>query len=81
MNTPIGTVSALFDALGGPARVGRILERGNSTASEMKRRGSIPVDYWPALIASDEGKAIGLTPDDLMRLHTASGLQAIEAAE
>jgi hypothetical protein len=45
------TVSDIFDVLGGNAAVGRILGVNPSTASEMKRRESIPVEYWPALVA------------------------------
>lgn len=81
MNTLVDTIPGLFDILGGPAGVARILGCGNSTASEMKRRRSIPVDYWPDLLASERGKAIELTADDLVRLHTAPRTQPSEAAE
>jgi len=80
MNTQIDTIVRLFDALGGPSAVGRIIGRRASTASEMKRRECIPVDYWPAILASPEGRAIELTADDLMRLHTTSRAQPTEAA-
>ena len=51
------TVSKIFDDLGGNAAVARVLGVGASTASEMKRRESIPVEYWPALV--DEARRIG----------------------
>lgn len=35
----------------------RVLGVGASTTSEMKRRESIPVEYWPVLV--DEAKRIG----------------------
>jgi hypothetical protein len=81
MNIPIDTISGLFDAFGGQAEVGRIIRRGASTASEMKRRASIPVLYWPALLASQRGQELELTADDLIRLHTACLAPPIEAAE
>lgn len=80
MNIHIDTIPGLIDTLGGSTKVGRIIGRGTSTASEMKRRGCIPVDHWPSILASAEGQAIELTADDLMRLHTASSAQPTEAA-
>jgi hypothetical protein len=80
MNIQITTIPDLIDTLGGPAKFGRIIGRGASTASEMKRRESIPVEHWPVLIASPEGRAFELTADDLMRLHTVSLAQPTEAA-
>jgi hypothetical protein len=44
------TISALIDALGGNAKYGRIIGKGASTAGEQKRTGSIPVEYWPAIV-------------------------------
>lgn len=44
------TVSDIFDAFGGNAAIGRVLGVNPSTASEMKRRESIPVEYWPMLV-------------------------------
>jgi hypothetical protein len=56
-NSDMNTVSDIFDVFGGNAAVARILGVGASTASEMKRRESVPVEYWPALV--DEAKKIG----------------------
>jgi hypothetical protein len=53
----MNTISDIFDVFGGNAAVARILGVGASTASEMKRRESIPVEYWPALV--DEAKKAG----------------------
>lgn len=39
-------------------------------AKQMRRRGSIPVQYWPALIASPFGQGNGLTSDRLLDLHS-----------
>lgn len=64
------TVSQIFDAVGGPSAVARLLGVGNSTASEMKRRGSIPVDYWPTLVAAARERGIeGLTYESLALMH------------
>lgn len=60
------TVSDIFDEFGGNAAVGRILCVNPSTASEMKRRESIPVEYWPALV--DEAKRIGKPEISLEKL-------------
>jgi hypothetical protein len=41
----------LFTSLGGTSAVARVLGVGPSTASEMKRRRSIPPEYWAQLVA------------------------------
>ncbi|MGO4171591.1 carph-isopro domain-containing protein [Bosea sp. TAF32] len=51
------TVADVFDALGGPAAVSRVLSVGGSTASEMKRRGAIPPEYWVMLV--DAAQQVG----------------------
>lgn len=53
-NVAMKTVSDIFDVFGGNAAVARILKTMPSTASEMKRRESIPVEYWPTLVAEAE---------------------------
>lgn len=65
------TVSDLFITLGGPAVIARILGKKPSTASEMKRRQSIPLTYWPALIAAAQEKGIELDEATLVRIHLA----------
>jgi hypothetical protein len=64
------TVAEIFDAFGGPSSVSRVLNVNPSTASEMKRRRSIPVPYWPALIqgAAERGIA-GITYEALVKAH------------
>ncbi len=51
------TVADIFAALGGTSAVARLLGVNQSTASEMKRRGSIPNEYWVLLVsrASEHG--------------------------
>jgi hypothetical protein len=51
-------VSDLFDAFGGQAAVARVLNVGASTASEMKRRQSIPAEYWPELVSEASRRGI-----------------------
>jgi hypothetical protein len=51
-------VSDIFDAVGGPAQMARLLNLKPSTSTEMKRRQSIPARYWEPLV---EGcKAAGI---------------------
>lgn len=63
------TVVDLFETFGGPAAVGRIIARRASTASEMKRRRSVPTRYWPALISAAREKGIDLDEATLVRIH------------
>jgi hypothetical protein len=60
------TVPDIFDALGGPAQVARLLNTKQSTASEMKRRKTIPLIYWPRLIKV----CADLNNDLLVKIHT-----------
>lgn len=65
------SVSYIFETLGGPTKVARILGVGFSTAMEMKRRGSIPVKYWPKLVdACHSVGAQNVTYDQLVELHS-----------
>lgn len=58
------SVSHLFETLGGPTKVARILGVGFTTASEMKRRGSIPVKYWPKIVGVSR-----ITYEQLVEMH------------
>lgn len=71
MTEKISTVDELFDAIGGPAVFGRAVGITTEHASVIKQRGSIPVKRWLALIESEAGKSIGITPELLTRLHAA----------
>lgn len=64
------SIKSIFDHLGGPAQVSRILNVRPSTAGEMKRREVIHVKYWPTLVAACKRRGIRLSYDDLVRLHT-----------
>jgi len=64
------SVPDIFDALGGPAAVSRLISVNGSTASEMKRRESIPPEYWAALV--EAAKAAGrddITYESLALIH------------
>ncbi len=64
-------VPELFEKFGGPTKVAQILGVGFTTASEMKRRGSIPVRYWPMLVDACRDRGIkGVTYETLVKLHT-----------
>lgn len=64
-------VTHIFDAFGGPTALAKALNVNPSTASEMKRRGSIPVRYWPELVraAAEIGKADQVTYEALVEAH------------
>lgn len=65
------SVSSLFEQLGGPTKVARILDVGFTTASEMKRRGSIPVKHWQRLVTACQSEGIeGVTYEQLVAMHT-----------
>jgi hypothetical protein len=67
------SVEEIFVALGGTGAVARLLEVGHSTASEMRRRGSIPVRYWPRLVAVAAERAVeGISNDSLVDMHTSA---------
>lgn len=63
------TVSDLIEALGGNAAFGRIIGKRPSTASEMKRRGSIPVEYWPVVTAAAQKAGLSVQYADLVDMH------------
>ena len=64
------SVPDIFAQIGTVAKVAQILGVQHSTASEMKRRGSIPVRYWPALVDGCKGEGItGIDFDLLVRVH------------
>lgn len=67
----MSSVQHIFKALGGPTKVARILDVGFTTASEMKRRGSIPVKYWPRLVEACEAEGIDdVNYERLVAMHS-----------
>ena len=64
------TVPELIDAFGGATEFAKVIDKIPSTASEMKRTGSIRVTYWPKIITAAAERGIkGVTPDTLMQMH------------
>lgn len=75
------TVVDLFDALGGVTRVAAVSNVPLGTASSWKTRGSIPLDYWPALIADAAGRGVeGVSYESLARIHL-SRKEAVGASD
>jgi|SanBayMetagenome_1026888.scaffolds.fasta_scaffold246849_1 hypothetical protein len=66
----MNTIDELFDAIGGVAEVGRVIGKRTEHASVIKRRGSVPVRYWPALMAAAEEKGIPLSYEQLVAIHS-----------
>lgn len=69
------TFSDIFEALHGPAEVGRIIGVSTEHASIMKRRGSIPPAYWSRLI--DGVKAKGISGIDWELLATLTAIRRL----
>lgn len=64
------TIDDIFDAFNGPAEVARIIGKRTEHATAMRRRGSIPVVYWPSLFAVAKARGIsGITYDALVAVH------------
>ncbi len=73
----IKCVADVFDLMGGTTAMARILAVGVSTASEIKRRGKIPAEYWRDIIrAGAERGHPEITADVLARLHAREGERA-----
>ena len=66
----MNTLDEVFEALGGVAEVGRVIGKRTEHASVLKRRGSVPVRYWPSLIAAAEERGVVLTSDMLVAIHS-----------
>lgn len=65
----MNTVTDIFHEIGGPTKFARALGLKPSAASEMKRRNSIPVPYWPDLIVAMKEKGKPLTYEQLVQAH------------
>lgn len=82
MNAP-RTIPELIDAFGGPTKFAKVIDKNPSTASEMKRNGSIRVDYWPAIVAAaplQEKPILGVTLESIARMHIAAPSSSTEEA-
>jgi hypothetical protein len=65
----MNTIEDIFLNLGGTGAVARIIGVKHSAASEMRRRGSIPVKYWPALVEGATAAGKAMDNDVLVRVH------------
>jgi len=66
------TLDEIFEAFGGPAAVGRALNKSTEHAASMRRRGSIPFEYWPTLLAEARKLDIqDLDYEQLVLIHAA----------
>lgn len=71
MKTRMVDINSIFSDLGGPGKVADLLGVKPSAASEMKRRKSVPVRYWPKLvIACKENNVAGVSYASLVELHS-----------
>lgn len=62
-------VGSIFDALGGTTASARVMAVNQSTASEMRRRGSIPVTYWPSIIEEAVRLSLPISYETLVEVH------------
>ncbi|MGI3902488.1 MAG: carph-isopro domain-containing protein [Janthinobacterium lividum] len=65
----MNTITDLFQKLGGNTKVGVVIGKGQTTVSEMKRRGSIPVRYWPLLLRAAQNAGVDLDEATLVQIH------------
>ncbi len=75
------TLSSIFDVFGGPAEVGRAIGVSTEHATTMRRRGSIPVRYWPSLLAEARDRSITLSEADLVAIHAAPAAEPPKSTE
>lgn len=67
------TVSDIFDAVGGPAKMASILGVKPSASTEMKRRGRIPAWHWERLVDGCRAAGVrGVNYDFLVDIHAKS---------
>lgn len=66
----MNSIPDIIDEIGGSSKLAEWLHIKPSTASEMKRRQSIPVKYWPSLVDQCRDHGIrGVNYDKLVELH------------
>jgi hypothetical protein len=64
------TIADIFEIMGGTTSMARILGVGVSTASEIKRRGRIPAEYWQDIIRTAAMRGhVDITAELLTDLH------------
>jgi hypothetical protein len=73
--THVTDLPGVFALFGSNVKLAEALNVGPSTVSEMKRRNSIPVEYWPALI--DAARSLDANDLTLERMAIVSAEAAI----
>lgn len=71
-------VSEIIDGLGGNTRFAELFGKKQTTASEMRRRKSIPVEYWPRLVEVAHARGIALDYETLVKIHAEQPKEAAE---
>ncbi len=74
------SLDSIFVTLGGAAEVGRVIGVTTEHAGSMRRRGKIPVRYWPALLKGLQSKGIEVTEADFVRIYLSNKTNPAEAA-
>ncbi len=65
-------IESFFQAFAGPANFGRAIGVSTEHAAQMRRRRSIPADYWPRLIEAARERGIdGITFESLAEARPA----------
>lgn len=64
------SVADIFELVGGPAEMGRAIGVPTEHATQMKRRASIPVRYWPALLRAADERKLDIDHEKLTQAHT-----------
>lgn len=70
------TINELYEKFGGSGAVAKAIRVKPSAASEMRRRKSIPVRYWPLLIEQAVEVGVKLDNDMLVDLHIQPATEA-----
>lgn len=69
--SPMKDIDTIFSELGGTGKVADFLDVKPSAASEMRRRKSVPVKYWPKLVFACTVNGVeGVSYDALVSLHS-----------
>jgi hypothetical protein len=70
MKKPPRSIPELIKAFGGPSGFAKVIDKNPSTASEMKRSGSIRVGYWPRIVeAAREANIPGVSLKTIAEMH------------
>lgn len=80
------TVRDIILALGGPTKFGRACgfdKNPGARGSDMLARGSIPVVYWPRIVAAAQALNLAIDNDVLVHVHqpTSDSITAPAAPE